>query len=323
LHSLAQHPLYEALYGDLRFEKVNRALYEGLCAGKRYRNLRLNAYASILCKERETQFAAVTFLPEEGPVFIAFRGTDETFLGWKEDFGLAYLDPIPAQHYAVKYLNLVSAKVGGEFYVGGHSKGGNLAVYAAMCCNEAAQARILQVLNLDGPGIKTPVLERCHYERIADRVQKKVPVDSVVGTLFEREGSYEMIESEAAGVMQHDLFSWKVAGPSFVYAEGASKSGMAKQKAVNDWVNALREEEAKELVAGLFEAIDASGAQDLNAFRRNKKEGWSVMKAAFSKLDPKMRREFRKLAGALLGRKRFFSKEKLRKIGRKKTPHKQ
>ena len=130
LQQIQEHPDYEKLYGDERYEKENRALFEAMRVCARFRNMKLNYYINIIETQSdfETQFSAVTFLLEDGTVYVAYRGTDETIVGWKEDFNMAFLSPVPGQELAVKYLNVVTERLQGKFYVGGHSKGGNLAV---------------------------------------------------------------------------------------------------------------------------------------------------------------------------------------------------
>ena len=123
LKSLREHPDYEKLFADVRYEQENRALVEGMLAGKRFRNLKLNCYVNFIEKEWETQFSAITFILSDGTVYVAFRGTDETIVGWKEDFNMAFLSPVPGQAYSVEYLNTVASRILCPFYVGGHSKG--------------------------------------------------------------------------------------------------------------------------------------------------------------------------------------------------------
>ena len=106
--SMPQRPDVEQLFGDVRFEKENRALFEGLLSGRRFRNMKLNCYINLVEKEWETQFSAITFILDDGTLFLAFRGTDETIVGWKEDFNMAFLNPVPGQEYSVKYVNMVT-----------------------------------------------------------------------------------------------------------------------------------------------------------------------------------------------------------------------
>ena len=208
LQEIAKRPDVEQLFGDVRFEKENRALFEGLLSGRRFRNMKLNCYINLVEKEWETQFSAITFILDDGTLFLAFRGTDETIVGWKEDFNMAFLNPVPGQEYSVKYVNMVTGWLHQPFYIGGHSEGGNLAVYSAMKCAPFVRKRIQKIYSLDGPGFRPEVLKECHYNAIEDKVVKLLPHSSMIGMIFERDIHYRVVESKNHGLLQHDPFSW-------------------------------------------------------------------------------------------------------------------
>lgn len=151
LGELAAHEKFEQLFADERYEKVNRELFDAMLHSRRFKSMKLNCYINIVEKEWETQFSAVTFILEDKTLYIAYRGTDESIVGWKEDFNMVFQSPVPGQAYAVKYLNMVTGKLKNRFYLGGHSKGGNLAVYAAMNCTKDVRDRILKIYSMDGP----------------------------------------------------------------------------------------------------------------------------------------------------------------------------
>ncbi len=212
LQQLYEHPDYEKLYGDERYEKENRALFEAMRRCARFRNMKLNCYINIIENQAdfETQFSAVTFLLEDGAMYVAYRGTDETIVGWKEDFNMAFLSPVPGQEFAIKYLNMVTERLPRDFYIGGHSKGGNLAVYAAMNCDPSVQERIIKIYSMDGPGFRPEVLERCDFSRIEAKTCKILPHSSMVGMLFEKDIRYQVVESRTFGLAQHNPFTWLV-----------------------------------------------------------------------------------------------------------------
>lgn len=199
IEELAAREDVDKLFADERFEKENRALFEGMLHSRRYHTLRMNCYINIIEKECETQFAAITFLLDDGTLYIAFRGTDETIIGWKEDFNMALLSPVPGQSYSVKYLNMITGRLHKPFYIGGHSKGGNLAVYSAMKCIPMVQERIIRIYSMDGPGFRPEVLKECRYEEIADKVIKILPHSSLIGMIFEQNNSYRVVESKGIG----------------------------------------------------------------------------------------------------------------------------
>ncbi len=285
LKQLAEHADYEKLFADERYEKVNRALFAKMLKGRRFRNMKLNCHINIIEKEWETQFAAVTLLLEDGTMYIAFRGTDETIVGWKEDFNMAFLSPVPGQAYSVKYLNTVTRKLHNPFFVGGHSKGGNLAVYSAMNCAPGVQERICKIYSMDGPGFRPEVLEDCGYRNIADKVVKIVPSASLIGMLFEYDTNYRVVESKTIGLLQHDPYSWRVRDGKFVEAQELDSGRMVLDDAINEWLLSLDEKQIKTFVEALFQVIDASQAEDLISFTADWKKSLNGIASALKEVD--------------------------------------
>ena len=285
LQQVAQMADEEVLFADERYAKSNRALFDGMVKSRRFGNMKLNCYVNIVEKEWETQFSAITFLLEDGTIYVAFRGTDETIVGWKEDFNMIRQYPIPSQSYAVKYLNMVADRIKQPLYVGGHSKGGNLAIYSAMKCKPDIQDKIIRVYNMDGPGFRREVLEECGYERIVDRVVKILPHSSFFGMLFEWDMRYQVVESNSFGLMQHDPFSWQVVDGKFVIAQQVYESLRLMDHTVTDWLLQLEKEQAKQFFDTLFSIIGAAQAEDLIALAANPKESWKKVRTAYKEVD--------------------------------------
>ena len=152
-------------YQDIHHAKKNREYYQALLVSDRFRNTRANYYVNKIGKVEESQFCAITFFLENGLVYVAFRGTDDNIIGWKEDFNMAFLAPVPAQKKAMQYLNEIGKMIPGPLMVGGHSKGGNLAVYAAMRCDPTIQKRITAIYSHDGPGFRMETFKTAEYAR--------------------------------------------------------------------------------------------------------------------------------------------------------------
>ncbi len=263
LSSLAKREDFDRLFADVRYEEVNRALVAGMLAGKRFRDLKLNFHVNIIEKEWETQFAAVTFFLEDGTVFVAFRGTDETIVGWKEDFNMAFLSPVPGQAYSVRYLDQVAAEIRGPFYIGGHSKGGNLAVYSAMNCNPGIQDRIIKIYSLDGPGFRPEVLKECGYDAIRERVVKILPHSSLVGMLFESDMQFQVVESRTFGLAQHDPYTWLVEKDHLVKVNDLYERRKMMDNTLNEWILSLDEHRLRTFVDTLYQVISASQADNV------------------------------------------------------------
>ena len=263
LESLKEHPDFEKLFADVRYEKPNRALYERMVQGKRFRNLELNYYVNVVEERWETQFSAVTFTLGDGSRYVAYRGTDETIVGWKEDFNMAFLTPVPGQAISVEYLNRVAGRFGGPLYVGGHSKGGNLAVYSAMNCNPDIQDRILKIYSMDGPGFRPEVLRECDYGKIADRVVKILPNSSLVGMIFESGMYFQVVKSKTFGLLQHDPYTWLVTGNHLVRADRLYERRQQMDNNLNQWILSLNEQQLRTFVDTLYHVITASQADNL------------------------------------------------------------
>ncbi len=285
LRSLREHPEYEKLFADVRYEEVNRALMERMLAGKRFGSMKLNYYVNFIEKKWETQFSAVTFFLDDGTVYVAFRGTDETIVGWKEDFNMAFLSPVPGQEYSVSYLNTVADKIRGPFYLGGHSKGGNLAVYSAMNCRPDIQDRVIRIFSMDGPGFRPELLEKYHYDRIADRVVKILPHSSLVGMLFESDMRFQVVESKTFGLAQHDPYTWLVEGEHLRRVDDIYERRKRMDNTLNDWILSLDEQRLRTFVDTLYQVISASRAENLIEFTAEWKRSMNGIVAALKEVD--------------------------------------
>lgn len=301
LQQLYEHSDYEKLYGDERYEKENRALFEAMRKCVRFRNMKLNCYINIIEAQAdfETQFSAVTFLLEDGTMYVAYRGTDETMVGWKEDFNMAFLSPVPGQEFAVRYLNMVTARLPRDFYVGGHSKGGNLAVYAAMNCYPQARDRIRKIYSMDGPGFRPEVLEKCDFGQIEERTCKILPHSSLVGMLFEKDIRYQVVESRTFGLAQHNPFTWLVKDGHFVTVSDIYESRRFMDDTLNEWILSLDEQSLRTFVDTLFQILAASESDNLIDFTANLKRSMTGILGAMKDLDEDTQKGLRQAVKAL------------------------
>ena len=176
-------------------------------------------YRNQFSTEEQTQFAAMTFRLDDGSLFLAFRGTDSTLVGWKEDFNMTFQQTIPAQRLALQYARDVALADSGPLWLGGHSKGGNLAVFAAARSSPEVQQRIVGVFNNDGPGFTQYMMGDPGYLAMVPKIQTFIPQSSVIGMLLEHEEPYIVIRSKTVGLLQHDPYSWEVMGANFVDGE--------------------------------------------------------------------------------------------------------
>ncbi|AEE15699.1 DUF2974 domain-containing protein [Treponema brennaborense] len=257
---------------------INTALVEMLrdmANSERFANVRLCGYAESTDPAHEKQFAALTALPGDGSVFIAYRGTDDTIIGWKEDFNMAFMAPVPSQLEALAYVRQ-AAKLPGKLRIGGHSKGGNLAVYAATFCPPKIKRRIVSVYNNDGPGFEKDITGTPEFAGIRDKIATFVPQTSIIGMLLEHQEEYTVIESEENGIMQHDPFSWQIVGAAFKKLDTLTDKSLAIDKTIRDWLSKMDCRQREQFVDALFTVLTSSDAATLSELS----EKWSKNPAA-------------------------------------------
>lgn len=238
-----------------------------LVASPRFRDLELRDCASVFDEGAHAQFAAVTLVwrsprGREGDfAYVGFRGTDDSVTGWRENFDMAVDPPVPAQRLAAEYLADVARHLPRRLYVGGHSKGGNLATYAALLAPPEVRDRIERVFDHDGPGFKASLLGELDFSALEGRIHRTVPEESVVGMLMDTPAPTLVVRSSARGVAQHSVFTWEVEGYDFVYAERVAPSATFAHELLDGWLSSLGERETPRVVDALFCAIEASGAR--------------------------------------------------------------
>lgn len=294
------------LFADERYREGNQKLTAAILKSRRFEGLRLNYAVDILDKEMEIQFSAVTYSlgedKEKKPIYyIAYRGTDENLVGWKEDFTLAFCEPVVGQLYAARYMRKAAGLISGSFYIGGHSKGGNFAVFAAMSSDAALQERILRIYSHDGPGFKPQVIERYEYEKIADKVRKILPESSVVGMLLEHGDSYYVVESSAHGLLQHNSYTWTVdlEKGAFCPKEDVKNSAKLMDHAVTDWFLGLDDEQVNRFSDVLFRVLAASEADNLIDLKNNWKKSLSGILQELKEIDKETKDEVEEIVREL------------------------
>lgn len=226
----------------------------------RFGNVGMTLYRDILIPEEDTQFAAMTFMMDDGTVYMAFRGTDNTLVGWKEDFNMSFQEQIPAQRLAQEYLRDFAAVSRVPIWMGGHSKGGNLAVYAAAKCDHLIQSRIIEVYNQDGPGFSASMMEDPGYRRILPKLRTFVPQSSVIGMLLEHEEPYTIVKSNGMGLMQHDPYTWEIMGANFVLLEDLTEDSLFLDKTFKNWLAGMSNADRSAFFDTVFDLINSGNA---------------------------------------------------------------
>lgn len=238
-------------------EDLIQLIFE-VCASPRYRNIRIRYYRNELDPDISLQFAGVVYSIGDSLHVVAFRGTDKTFVGWKEDVLLLMKKNVPAQIMAVKYLNIVGKKLEGGIIVTGHSKGGMLASHAAAHCSREVRDRIVQVYNLDGPGFSEYEIKDPDMLAVGDRIRKITPAGSPVGIIMKSEAEPVVIRSSKHGFMQHDTFGWVIDGMKFERVSGKRNRFRVFMDNIDEWAEDAPDHEIREFAELFFELFESS-----------------------------------------------------------------
>jgi len=274
LADLDTKEIIDTLCQDVVTPKRDRKLWLALLRSERYREAKLFCHVDDLDLDGEAQFSAVTFLFEDFSV-VAFRGTDLTLLGWKEDFNMSHLAEIPSQTRAVAYLDYVASLTDVALYVCGHSKGGNLAVYAGYKNLEAYGDRIHAVYNFDGPGFPVDIADDPLYRAHHTKFHKYVPFGSLVGVLLHHSIPIEIVQSKGFGITQHILYNWKFEHDGYLsYAKQLAIGVPLFDAAMKEWTTSMTAEEAKIFVDSTFDTLGARDGATIVDFVRTPRKSW-------------------------------------------------
>ena len=258
-----------------------------LSGAARFRSMRVLNFGEKFSAAEQLQFAALTVLTGDGRAFVAFRGTDSTLVGWKEDFNMAFSDEVPAQREAVAWLERAAEATPLPIRVGGHSKGGNLAVYAAAKCKH--QRRIEAVYNFDGPGQRPGLMGSPEYRAVEPRIETFLPESSIVGILMEQAERYHVVRSSAEGVMQHSPYSWQVGPQDFELLDSLDWKSLYADRTLADWLDGMSPKDRERLVDALYEIVEATGMRTVGEVSAHwQQSGWRMLNA-FNDLDLRTR----------------------------------
>jgi hypothetical protein len=274
------------------------ALLAVLGSSGRYGNLELRGYVNQIDPEAEKQFSALSILGCGEMSLISFRGTDNTIVGWKEDFNMTFSPVVPAQREAVLYLENMAPKIRGPLCLGGHSKGGNLAIYAAAFCKKNIRRRIRFIYSNDAPGFNKTVLENSGFLEIRDRIQSFVPQSSVVGMFFEHPENYTVVKSSQTGLMQHDIFSWEVRRDDVVRMKKTNPRNAFLNRTLREWLNGLDGEHRRRFADALYAILLSAETQSLPKLGEDWLRSASLMIQGYSGIDGDTRKLITKTIAA-------------------------
>lgn len=239
-------------------------LLEAVRDSERFGTVRVVGYEERFDAAKEEQFAAVTFVPPVGPMFVAFRGTDSSVVGWKEDFNMSFEREVPAQRAAAAYTADAAIALEREMIIGGHSKGGNLAVYASVFADEPVQAKIRCVYNFDGPGFNEQIIALDAFKRVDMRIHTFVPQSSMIGILLWHAEPFTVVRSDAAGLFQHNPYTWQVMGGRFITLPERTRESRLAEETIKHWMTGLSGETREQIIDGIYAVLSASDGKNLS-----------------------------------------------------------
>lgn len=288
-----------------------------MAATPRFRDVKMFAFEDSYDEEKVMQFSAVSFLLPDDSVFVAYRGTDTTLVGWVEDFNMSFMTAVPAQLRAVDYAVEVARRTPRrQLRIGGHSKGGNLAAYAAIYLPEKLQTkRLVAAYNNDGPGFNAEVLASEGFARAAEKIHTFIPQSSAVGMLLEHTEDYTIIDSTTVSLLQHEPLSWNVLGNRFIYLGQRSEAAKLGDDVIREWLADLTKEERQEFVETVHQLLSAGGKiktlDDLRAGGLS--SGLALLKGYITADEQK-----KKMLSELMGRLTDNAKGELRRTAEEK-----
>ena len=257
---------------------------------KRYSSMLLSGYVNEIDVSESKQFSAITIDTGDRHIYVAYRGTDDTLAGWREDLEFACSPDIPSQKRAVKYLNeTVKHFPFRKVRLGGHSKGGNLAVYSSLYCNLKTKKKIDAIWSNDGPGFFENIQHSKQYELIKDKLHSIVPKSSVVGMLLEHDDNYTVVDSNELGLMQHNGFTWQVMGTCFITLPHIQNAAKESSIAIRRWMLSISPNKRKEFADALYSILTASGAKTFTDLKEENLKGYLAIARATLDVDKEIR----------------------------------
>ena len=274
-------------------------LYPVLAKSIRFGEVKVTNFVNIIDPKQEKQFSAITVILPDDTIYVSFRGTDNTIIGWKEDFNMSFSDIVPSQLDSVEYLNGVVKKYKNKLRVGGHSKGGNLAVYAGAFCNEETKKQMIEIYNNDGPGFLDKVIESKEYKETLSKVHTYIPQTSIIGRLLKHKEKTTIVKSTETGIMQHDLYSWQVMGDKFVRARQTDYSDFI-DSTITNWLKEVSPKQREEFVDTWFDILNSTKVKTVNELSSKWFRNVATMIKTYSNLSLETRRMMTKTLSTLL-----------------------
>lgn len=274
----------------------DKELITYLGQSKRFKDMVVTDYVENNEKEQEQQFGAVTIHISDKELYISYIGTDSSIYGWKEDFNMAFMDSVPCQiegkKYAEKIAELYQDK---KIRIGGHSKGGNVAIYSAITLPREITKRIIKIYNYDGPGFNETIIKKYKSSSIIKKIETYFPQDSVIGRIMEHEEKCTVVFSTEKGLYQHDIYSWQVLKDDLIKSENLTDTSEVINSTLNDWLANTTNEQRKIFFDGIFELFYATDANTFGEISNNLSKNMTTILKTYREIDEKDRKTINKM----------------------------
>ena len=276
-------------------------LIEMLGESNRFQNVEVSDYYEIMDEEAEKQYASITIHLPDDKKYISYRGTDSSIVGWKEDFNMSFSYNIPSQLEGVKYLNRIGKKYpNSSLILGGHSKGGNVAVYAGIYADEDVKKRIEQIINAEGPGFPENVINDDKYSKIKDKIKTYIPQESIIGRILEHQEDYIVIRSNQKGILQHDIFSWEV-GPTFlIQIKEVTRESQIMNNLTNEWFLSTTPKARERVINVLYDVLAKSDVKKTSDIPKALLKNTKVVLSNLKQLDEEDKKEVEKMINQVI-----------------------
>jgi len=275
--------------------KEDPDLIRALGSSKRFGNCQLFGYENHNDVSREIQFSALCMHIDDVHSFVVYRGTDLSLVGWKEDFNMSFKEVIPSQIIAVEYLEKMAPLLNGSLKIGGHSKGGNLAVYAASKCSKKVQKRITEVFSNDAPGFNENFIASEGFQSIKSRIRSYIPQSSVIGMILEHGDNSTIIKSSETGLMQHNLYSWEVAYNDLVRAEKTTSSSRFINDTIREWFKKVDADQRGHFIDALYQILSAADIKSISGLENSWFSTAGRVLKSFNNTDESVKKTIRKV----------------------------
>lgn len=326
-----EHPITLKRLADLFFTDTKRAtkplglilpssildIFKAAAKTRRFANMTVLSFVSEINERERKQFSAMAFDTGDRHLFLAYRGTDDTIVGWKEDFSMSYSDTVAAQLDAKNFLDRAAMRFPSvPIRLGGHSKGGNLAMFSALHAEKEIRERACAIYCFDGPGFSRSITENENYLALRDRIFTFVPQNSIVGMLLSHDTNYVTVKSGAVGLYQHDAFNWKIDVDRFELLPESSKKNLRNDRVIKNWLSAYSQDERREFTEALFGLLESTGAKTLTDLSIDSIDKAREMISAISKFD-KEKKKMLSDVFSLLIKESLLSRSKKQRVLKK------